>query len=116
MQYDHKRTEIPLSFSCFSYLLSYDVNGIIAVAAHINCGHTIRGVLDGMFINREKQYSEKENSEEYEKVTKQRALERDIRKQKTTRNALKAAGDDEGVKEIRQKDSCFYGEIRAVLR
>ena len=48
-----------------------------------------------MFINREKQYSEKENSEEYEKVTKQRAHERDIRKQKTTRNALKAAGDDE---------------------
>lgn len=69
----------------------------------INCGHTIRGVSDGMFINREKQYSEKENSEEYEKVTKQRALERDIRKQKTTRNALKAAGDDEGVKEYDKK-------------
>ena len=69
----------------------------------INCGHSIRGVSDGMFINREKQYSEKENSEEYEKVTKQRALERDIRKQKTTRNALKAAGDDEGVKEYDKK-------------
>lgn len=69
----------------------------------INCGHSIRGVSDGMFINREKQYSEKENSEEYEKVTKQRALERDIRKQKTTRNALKVAGDDEGVKEYDKK-------------
>ena len=69
----------------------------------INCGHTIRGVSDGMFINREKQYSEKENSEEYDKVVKQRALESDIRKQKTTRNALKAAGDDEGVKEYNRK-------------
>lgn len=69
----------------------------------INCGHTIRGVSDGAFVNREKQYNEKENSEEYEKVTKQRALERNIRKQKTTRNALKAAGDDEGVREYDRK-------------
>lgn len=69
----------------------------------INCGHSIRGVSDGMFINREKQYDEKENSEEYEKVVKQRELERRIRKQKTTRNALKAAGDTEGVKEYDRK-------------
>ena len=67
------------------------------------CGRVSRSISIGLFINREKQYSEKENSEEYEKVTKQRALERDIRKQKTTRNALKAAGDDEGVKEYDKK-------------
>ncbi len=56
-----------------------------------------------MFINREKQYDEKENSEEYDKVVKQREIERKIRKQKTTRNALKAAGDDEGVREYGRK-------------
>lgn len=69
----------------------------------INCGHTIRGVSDGAFVNREKQYSEKENSEEYEKVVKQRELERSVRKLKTKRNALQAAGDTEGVKEYNKR-------------
>ena len=45
----------------------------------------------------------KEGETLYEKVVKQRELERKIRKQKTTRNALKAAGDDEGVKEYDKK-------------
>ena len=65
----------------------------------INCGHTFRGVEDGMFVNNEEQYDEKENSEEYDKVVKQRAMEREIRKNKMKRDALKAAGDDEGAKE-----------------
>jgi len=65
----------------------------------INCGHTFRGVEDGLFVNNEEIYDEKENSEEYEKVQKQRALERDIRKNKMKRDALKAAGDDEGARE-----------------
>lgn len=79
----------------------------------INCGHTIRGASEGMFINREKQYDEKENSEEYDKVVKQRALERDIRKQKTTRNALKAAGDTEGVKEYNRKIKASTVQLEA---
>lgn len=58
----------------------------------------MRGVSDGTFINREKQYDEKENGEEYEKVCEQRRMERKIRADKTKQNALRAAGDDEGVK------------------
>lgn len=69
----------------------------------INCGHRMRGVSDGLFIYREKQYDEKENSEEYEKVCKQRQMERNIRKDRRTRDALEAAGDTEGAKELRQK-------------
>ena len=69
----------------------------------INCGHTFRGVDDGLFVNNEETYSEKENSEEYEKVQKQRALERDIRKNKMKRDALRAAGDEEGAKEYDRK-------------
>jgi hypothetical protein len=65
----------------------------------INCGHTFRGVEDGMFVNNEEQYDEKENSEEYDKVVKQRAMEREIRKNKMKRDALRAAGDDEGARE-----------------
>ncbi|MGN0578985.1 MAG: phage minor capsid protein [Ruminiclostridium sp.] len=69
----------------------------------INCGHRMRGVSDGLFIYREKQYDEKENSEEYEKVCKQRQMERKIRKDRRTRDALEAAGDTEGAKELRRK-------------
>ncbi|MGN0657849.1 MAG: phage minor capsid protein, partial [Ruminiclostridium sp.] len=69
----------------------------------INCGHRMRGVSDGLFIYREKQYDEEENSEEYEKVCKQRQMERNIRKDRRTRDALEAAGDTEGAKELRRK-------------
>lgn len=69
----------------------------------INCGHTFRGVEDGLFVNNEEYYSEKENSEEYEKIQKQRAMEREIRKNKMKRDALKAAGDEEGAKEYDRK-------------
>ncbi len=65
----------------------------------INCGHTFRGVEDGLFVNNEETYSEKENSEEYEKVQKQRRMEREIRKNKMKRDALRAAGDEEGARE-----------------
>ncbi len=69
----------------------------------INCGHTFRGVEDGLFVNNEETYSEKENSEEYEKVQKQRRMEREIRKNKMKRDALRAAGEEEGAKEYDRK-------------
>ncbi len=69
----------------------------------INCGHRMRGVSSGMFIYREKQYSEKENSEEYEKVCKQRQMERRIRTHKRQKQALIEAGDTEGAKNIQKK-------------
>ncbi len=79
----------------------------------INCGHRMRGVSDGLFINREKQYSEEENSEEYKKVCKQRQMERKIRTDKRTQEALEAAGDTEGAKEIKKKITAENKALRA---
>ena len=79
----------------------------------INCGHRMRGVSDGTFINREEHYSEKENSEEYEKVCKQRQMERKIRADKRTQEALEAAGDTEGAKELKKKITAENKQLRA---
>lgn len=79
----------------------------------INCGHRMRGVSDGTFINREEHYSEKENSEEYEKVCKQRQMERRIRADKRTQEALEAAGDTEGAKAVKKRVSAENKALRA---
>lgn len=59
----------------------------------INCGHHMRGVSESAFINREKEFDSEETSEEYRKIQRQRAMEREIRKKKTKANMLEAAGD-----------------------
>lgn len=79
----------------------------------INCGHRMRGVSDGAFINREKQYDEDENTEEYKQVCEQRRQERKIRTDKTKRDALKAAGDDEGAKALSQKIAAENKQLKA---
>lgn len=79
----------------------------------INCGHRMRGVSDGTFINREEHYSEKENSEEYEKVCKQRQMERKIRADKRTQEALEAAGDTEGAKAVKKRIAAENKALRA---
>ena len=79
----------------------------------INCGHRMRGVSDGTFINREEHYSEKENSEEYEKVCKQRQMERRIRADKRTQEALEAAGDTEGAKAVKKRIEAENKALRA---
>lgn len=79
----------------------------------INCGHRMRGVSEGTFINREKQYDETENGEEYEKVCEQRRQERKIRADKTKRDALKAAGDDEGAKVLNSRISAENKQLKA---
>ena len=79
----------------------------------INCGHRMRGVSDGTFINREEHYSEKENSEEYEKVCKQRQMERRIRADKRTQEALEAAGDTEGAKAAKKRIAAENKALRA---
>lgn len=79
----------------------------------INCGHRPRGVTEGAFINREEIYSEKENSEEYEKVCEQRRQERKIRADKTKQQALKAAGDNEGAKELSRKITAEDKQLKA---
>ncbi len=79
----------------------------------INCGHRMRGVSDGTFINREEHYSEKENSEEYEKVCKQRQMERRICADKRTQEALEAAGDTEGAKAVKKRIAAENKALRA---
>lgn len=79
----------------------------------INCGHRPRGVTEGMFISHEEIYSEKENSEEYEKICEQRRQERKIRADKNKRDALKSAGDNEGAKELSRKITAENKELKA---
>lgn len=68
----------------------------------INCGHRMRGVSDGTFINREKEFDGEETSEEYKKVQRQRAMEREVRKKKTEANMLEAAGDKDAARDLRR--------------
>ena len=68
----------------------------------INCGHRMRGVSDGTFINREKEFDGEETSEEYRKVQRQRELERDVRKKKTEANMYEASGDKDAARDLRR--------------
>ncbi len=68
----------------------------------INCGHRMRGVSDGTFINREKEFDGEETSEEYRKVQRQRELERAVRKKKTEANMYEAAGDENAARDLRR--------------
>lgn len=68
----------------------------------INCGHRMRGVSDGTFINREKAFDGEETSEEYRKVQRQRELERAVRKKKTEANMYEAAGDENAARDLRR--------------
>lgn len=68
----------------------------------INCGHRMRGVSDGTFINREKEFDGEETSEEYKKVQRQRAMEREVRKKKTEANMYEAAGDKDAARDLRK--------------
>ena len=78
----------------------------------INCGHRMRGVSDGTFINREKEYDEKENSEEYEQVQRQRQKERQIRKEKMQADMLEAVGDTEEAKKYCNRAAQHNRELK----
>ena len=69
----------------------------------INCGHRPRGVSDGLFRKSSVEYDDEEDKALYDKVCKQRELERKVRKSKTEADMLEAAGDTEGAKEVRRK-------------
>ena len=69
----------------------------------INCGHRPRGVSDGLFRKSSVEYDDEEDKELYNKVCRQRELERKVRKSKTEADMLEAAGDTEGAKEVRRK-------------
>ncbi len=69
----------------------------------INCGHRPRGVSDGLFRKSSVEYDDTEDKVLYNKVCKQRELERKVRKSKTEADMLEAAGDTEGAKQVRQR-------------
>ncbi len=69
----------------------------------INCGHRPRGCTEGVFTKSEVEYDDEEDKALYNKVCKQRELERRVRKSKTEADMLEAAGDSEGAKEVRRK-------------
>lgn len=89
-----KHKVIPLSQTSFG-----EPDGLFG----INCGHRPRGVSDGLFRKSSVEYDDTEDKELYNKVCKQRELERRVRKSKTEADMLEAAGDTEGAKEVRRK-------------
>lgn len=89
-----KHKVIPLSQTSFG-----EPDGLFG----INCGHRPRGVSDGLFRKSSVEYDDEEDKALYNKVCRQRELERKVRKSKTEADMLEAAGDTEGAKEVRQK-------------
>lgn len=89
-----KHKVIPLSQTSFG-----EPDGLFG----INCGHRPRGVSDGLFRKSAVEYEDAEDKELYNKVCKQRELERKVRKSKTEADMLEAAGDSEGAKEVRRR-------------
>lgn len=89
-----KHKVIPLSQTSFG-----EPDGLFG----INCGHRPRGVSDGLFRKSSVEYDDTEDKELYNKVCKQRELERKVRKSKTEADMLEAAGDTEGAKQVRQR-------------
>lgn len=89
-----KHKVIPLSQTSFG-----EPDGLFG----INCGHRPRGVSDGLFRKSSVEYDYTEDKELYNKVCRQRELERRVRKSKTEADMLEAAGDTEGAKEVRRK-------------
>ncbi len=89
-----KHKVIPLSQTSFG-----EPDGLFG----INCGHRPRGVSDGLFRKSAVEYDDTEDKELYNKVCRQRELERRVRKSKTEADMLEAAGDTEGAKQVRQR-------------
>ena len=79
----------------------------------INCGHRPRGVSDGLFRKSAVEYDDDEDKELYNKVCRQRELERRVRKSKTEADMLEAAGDTEGAKQVRQRAAEQNKQLKA---
>lgn len=89
-----KHKVIPLSQTSFG-----EPDGLFG----INCGHRPRGCSEGVFTKSAVEYDDDEDKELYNKVCRQRELERRVRKSKTEADMLEAAGDTEGAKEVRRR-------------
>ncbi len=79
----------------------------------INCGHRPRGCTEGVFTKSEVEYDDDEDKALYNKVCRQRELERRVRRSKTEADMLEAAGDSEGAKEVRQHMAQQNKQLRA---
>ena len=99
-----KHKVIPLSQTSFG-----EPDGLFG----INCGHRPRGVSDGLFRKSSVEYDDTEDKELYNKVCKQRELERRVRKSKTEADMLEAAGDTEGAKQVRQRAAEQNKQLKA---
>ena len=89
-----KHKVIPLSQTSFG-----EPDGLFG----INCGHRPRGCSEGVFTKSAVEYDDTEDKALYNRVCKQRELERKVRKSKTEADMLEAAGDAEGAKEVRRR-------------
>ena len=89
-----KHKVIPLSQTSFG-----EPDGLFG----INCGHRPRGCSEGVFTKSAVEYDDEEDKALYNKVCRQRELERRVRKSKTEADMLEAAGDTEGAKEVRRR-------------
>ena len=99
-----KHRVIPLSQTSFG-----EPDGLFG----INCGHRPRGVSDGLFRKSAVEYDDEEDKELYNKVCRQRELERRVRKSKTEADMLEAAGDTEGAKQVRQRATEQNKQLKA---
>lgn len=81
----------------------------------INCGHRPRGVSDGLFVKSLKTSEEYGEADEelYNKICRQRELERRVRKSRTEAEMLEAAGDTEGAKAVRRRAAEQNKQLRA---
>ncbi|MGN1109841.1 MAG: phage minor capsid protein [Oscillospiraceae bacterium] len=99
-----KHKVIPLSQTSFG-----EPDGLFG----INCGHRPRGCSEGVFTKSAVEYDDEEDKALYNKVCRQRELERRVRKSKTEADMLEAAGDAEGAKEVRRRMSEQNKALRA---
>lgn len=67
----------------------------------INCGHHLYPFVPGVSLQSYFPYDEKENAELYEKLQKQRELERRVRKSRRECMMLEQTGDKEGLKKAK---------------
>lgn len=99
-----KHKVIPLSQTSFG-----EPDGLFG----INCGHRPRGCTEGVFTKSAVAYDDEADKELYNKVCRQRELERKVRKSKTEADMLEAAGDAEGAKEVRRRMAEQNRQLRA---
>ncbi|MDC2867570.1 phage minor capsid protein [Bacillus sp. BP-3] len=81
----------------------------------VNCRHVIYPYIQGKSTKRYQPYDTAENDRVYKESQQQRHLERQIRKAKKEVNVMEAMGDEEGVKEAKNKVSQHQSAMREFI-